>query len=760
MSRKQSEPPQAPPEELFFNRELSLLEFNRRVLQQARDPETPLLERLRFLTICSTNLDEFFEIRVSGLKQQVALGVDRPVGPENLSPADVIARVSAQAHALVAEQYRVLNEELLPALAGKGIHLIARDAFSERQAQWLKRYFRREVQPVLTPMAIDPAHPFPRVLNKSLNFLVSLHGTDAFGRHNGVAVVNVPRSLPRLIPLPQSVAKGTESFVMLSSVIHAHVHELFPGMEVVGCYQFRVTRNSDLWVEEEEVDDLLQALEGELPRRNYGDAVRLELADTCPPQWSSFLREEIGLAPGDLYQVNGPVNLHRLAELVRILDHPELKYPPFRPGIPRRLQPTGDVFAAVRRHDVLLHHPYESFAPIVDLLRQAARDRDVLAIKQTLYRTGEESELVDALIQAARAGKEVTVVVELRARFDERANIDLATRLQEAGAHVVYGVVGYKTHAKLLLVVRREGKRLRRYAHLGTGNYHARTARQYADVGLFTCDPDLTEDVHHFFLQLTGMSRARKLKKLLQAPFTLLKTLLELIEDEAREARAGRPARIVAKMNALTEPRIIQALYAASQAGVEIELIVRGACCLRPGVPGISDNIRVSSLVGRFLEHHRVFLFHAAGAELVLCSSADFMQRNFYRRVEACFPIEDEELKRRVIKECLTAVLKDNVQTWLLQPDGTWVQNRPGKAEPRCAQSALLEKLSASLHAQLEPDPPQHQRLGFEVRTGEGLLVEPPGRELDLEEGLARPELEPGDARDAPAAVEEHGEPQ
>ncbi|MEO0650652.1 MAG: polyphosphate kinase 1 [Planctomycetota bacterium] len=681
--------------ELYFNRELSLLEFNQRVLAQAQDESNPLLERLRFLTICSTNLDEFFEVRVAGLRQQDDAGVVRPPGPDGLSPRELLDRISARAHTLVDEQYRVLNEQLLPALEEEGIHVLARDTWNERQAQWIKRYFRRDVQPILTPMAIDPAHPFPKLVNKSLTFLVALSGVDAFGRKNGLAAVNVPRPLPRLIPLPKSVARGPHSFVMLSSVIHAHIGELFPGMEVMGCYQFRVTRNSDLWVEEEEVDDLLHALEGELPRRNYGDAVRLEVADNCPEEMARILLVEFGLEEQELYRVGGPVNLHRLAAILDLIDRSDLKFQRFAPGYPRRLSQGNDLFAEVRDHDVLLHHPYQSFQPVVDLLRQAANDPDVLAIKQTLYRTAEKSSVVEALIEAAEAGKEVTAVVELRARFDEQANIDLATRMQDAGVNVVYGIVGYKTHAKIMLIVRREGRRLRRYVHLGTGNYHPGTARAYTDLGYLTCDSEISEDVHQLFLQMTGMGRARRLKRLLQAPFTLHRTLLELIEREAEEARNGRPARIRAKMNSLTEESIIRALYAASQAGVPIDLVVRGACCLRPGVPGVSETVRVRSIIGRFLEHHRVYAFHAAGEDVVWCSSADFMSRNLFRRVECAFPVDPPELKRRVIKETLDLPLKDNTQAWSLMADGSYKPSRkPTRSKRRSSQRELLSLLA------------------------------------------------------------------
>jgi len=681
---------------LYFNRELCLLEFQDRVLELSREASTPLLERLRFLCISSTNLDEFFEIRVSGLLQQEALGVPREEA-DGMSAAQTLGRVAERAHALVDEQYRLLNEVLLPALEQEGVRLLKRGEWSERQQRWIQRFFMSEVLPVLTPVGLDPAHPFPRVLNKSLNFVVSLEGDDAFGREAGTAVVQVPRALPRLIRLPRKIASGPYDFVLLSSIVHAHIGEVFPGMGVTGCFQFRVTRNSDLWVDEEEVDDLMRALKGELSGRNYGDAVRLEIDHNCPEETTQFLLERLELDRAQLYRVNGPVNLHRLSALHELVERADLKYPPFAPRVPRRLESGGsDLFEVLRKGDLLLHHPFDTFAPVLELVRQAAADPNVLAVKITLYRTGADSPVVDALIEAARAGKEVTAVVELRARFDEAANISLATRLQQAGAIVSYGVVGYKTHAKLLLVVRREGRRLRRYVHLGTGNYHARTARVYTDVGLMSCNRQLGEDVHRLFLQLTGVGRVLRLGKLLQSPFTMQKTLLALIEREARSAAAGQRARIVAKMNALSDRKVIRALYRASQAGVQIDLIVRGVCCLRPGVPGVSDKIRVRSIVGRFLEHSRVFRFHAGGEELVWCASADWMTRNLERRVETCFPIEDARLAERVRAECLDVYLEDNVQAWALLPDGKYRRLRPGSQRPRAAQELLLARLCAA----------------------------------------------------------------
>jgi polyphosphate kinase len=676
----------------YINRELSLLEFNRRVVEQAKDRSNPLLERLRFLCIASSNLDEFFEIRVAGLKQQVAYKAGQ-LGPDQLSPTEQLKRIGEVAQLLVAEQYRVLNEELTPLLAEEGIRFLRRNEWNARQGAWVKRHFYRELLPVLSPIGLDPSHPFPRILNKSLNFMVSLEGTDAFGRDSAIAIVQAPRALPRIINIPPEYAAGPHEFVFLSSIIHAHVSDLFPGMRVTGCYQFRVTRNSELFVEDEEVEDLLHALEGELHQRRFGDAVRLEVDADCPDVMTRLLQHEFDLGQADIYRCNGPVNLQRMMAVPEMIDRPDLKFPTFTPSRPRRLPPNADFFDVMKRGDLLLHHPYQSFLPVVDFLRQAAQDPDVLVIRQTLYRTGPDSPIVKTLVDAARAGKEVTVVVELKARFDEEANIELATRLQEAGAHVVYGVVGYKTHAKMVLVVRREGKQLRRYVHLATGNYHPRTARQYTDFGVFTCDNAVGIDVQRIFHQLTAPGRAGKLKKLLQSPFTLHARVLELIGREAGSARAGKPARIIAKMNALVEVHTIAALYEASRAGVKIDLIVRGICALRPGIPGVSDNIRVRSVIGRLLEHSRVFYFENEGTPEVFLSSADWMGRNFFSRIEVCFQVAEKRLRDRVIKEGLEMYLHDTARAWELQSDGSYVHVRAGK-HPRDAQQLLLEQLS------------------------------------------------------------------
>ncbi|MBU0655099.1 MAG: polyphosphate kinase 1 [Gammaproteobacteria bacterium] len=679
--------------EYYLNRELSLLAFNCRVLEMAQDPRVPLLERLHFLCISSSNMDEFFEVRVASLKQQLHLEMIA-VGADGLTPTAALKKISETAHALVERQYQLLNEDLIPALRKEDIYFVRRTHWDERQREWLSDYFDQELMPLLSPLGLDPAHPFPNVINKSLNFIVGLRGTDAFGREIDTAIVQAPRSLPRIIRLPADMAQSENAFVFLSSILHAFIDRLFPGMEVQGCYQFRLTRNSNMYVDEEEVEDLLQAMQGELPQRNYGAVVRLEVSDHCPQESIDYLMEQFHLDEQDLYNVNGPVNLNRLMAIADLVDRPDLRFPLFRPA-PSLTEHYPDLFERIQRSDVLLHHPYQSFLTVMDFIGQAANDPNVLAIKMTLYRTGKQSELVKHLVRAALTGKEVTVVVELRARFDEEANIGLANQLQNAGAHVVYGVVGYKTHAKLCLVVRREHNRLRRYAHLGTGNYHPGTARLYTDFGLLTCQPDITEDVHKVFHMLTGLGRMRDLKHLLESPFTLHQTILDKINRETEHAHAGKQALIRARMNALIEPQIIHALYQASQAGVKVELVVRGVCCLRPGIPGVSSNIHVRSVMGRFLEHPRVFYFLNDGQEELYCSSADWMPRNFFRRVEVAFPILDETLRQRVIHEAFELHLQDNTQAWELQADGIYLRQQPQteNTEPLIAQYQLLKLL-------------------------------------------------------------------
>jgi polyphosphate kinase len=682
--------------ELFINRELSLLEFNQRVLEQAKDDSIPLLERLKFLCISSSNLDEFFEIRVAGLMQMAEAGSQQR-GPDGLAPQEALVEISRRAHELVDDQYRVFNDILVPALAKERVRFLRRSEWTPEQESWLRRYFNSELLPVLSPIGLDPAHPFPRILNKSLNFIVSLSGKDAFGRNIEFAIVQAPRALPRLIQLPKDLSgSGPHDFVFLSSVIHAYVDDAFPGMQATGCYQFRVTRNSDLFVDEEEAKDLAEALEDELSQRQWGDTVRLEVADNCPEALWTYLMQETQLSPADVYQVNGPVNLMRLMTIPDLVDRPELKYAPFTPRMPKWAG--GDVFAAIRERDQLLHHPYDSFGPVLEFLRHAARDPKVLAIKQTLYRTGAKSPVVEALMEAARNGKEVTVIVELRARFDEADNLSLAEKLEEAGAHIVYGVVGYKTHAKMCLVVRLEESAsektagLRYYAHLGTGNYHPRTARLYTDYGLFTSDQDICRDVHAVFLQLTSLGRIGKLSNLLQSPFTLFDEMRAHIDREIENAKKGRPARIIAKMNALVEGEMIRKLYEASQAGVKVELIVRAMCSIRPGVTGLSDNISVRSTIGRFLEHHRVFYFHNNGSPHLLLSSADWMERNLYRRVEVAFPIKDKKLRAKIVSH-LQAYLDDSAQSWLLQPDGRYVRATASGADQAPSKAVQLQFL-------------------------------------------------------------------
>jgi polyphosphate kinase len=673
---------------LYFNRELSQLDFNFRVLAQAQDANIPLLERLRYLCISCTNLDEFFEIRAGTLRHAHDLGL--AAGSDGLAPAAVLTRIHDRAADLVAAQYECWNQVLRPALSDAGVRVLHRDGWSDQQTGWLRTYFREEIMPVLSPLGLDPAHPFPKILNKSLNIVVVLKGRDAFGRAGHLAIVRAPRSLPRIIQLPEDVSGGPHDFVFLSAVLSAFVDELFPGMKVEGAYQFRVTRNSELMVDEEEVDNIALALRDELAGRGYLRAVRLEIAEQCPNPIVRTLLENFDLPENAVYRINGPVNLNRVIQVYDLVQRPDLKFPPFQPRVLAGLE---DMFEMVSEHDVLLHHPFESFAPVLELIKQAAEDPNVLAIKQTLYRTGKDSPIIDHLVQAARNGKDVTVVVELRARFDEEANLGLADRLQDAGVQVVYGVVGYKTHAKMLLIVRREGRKLRRYVHMGTGNYHSGTARVYTDFGLITSDPDIGSDVHQIFQQISGLAPAVKLKRLLQSPFTLHAGVLKRIDRETRHARAGKPARIVAKMNALNEPQVIRALYLASQAGVQIDLIVRGACTLRPGVPGVSDTIRVRSIVGRFLEHHRVYWFANDGAPDLFCSSADWLERNLLRRVETAFPLLDPGLAKRVFDEALENYLADNVSAWELRADGTYDRLQPGGAAPHSAQAALLGKI-------------------------------------------------------------------
>lgn len=674
---------------LYLNRELSQLDFNFRVLAQALDESVPLLERLKYLCISCTNLDEFFEIRAATVRHAQDFGT--PLPPDGMTATTVLKRIHDRAAELVDAQYACWNQVMRPSLGAAGVRILGRDTWTARQTRWLRAYFREEVMPVLSPLGLDPAHPFPKILNKSLNIVVVLKGKDAFGRVGNLAIVRAPRSLPRIIQLPESISGGEYDFVFLSAVLSEFVHELFPGMDVKGAYQFRVTRNSELILDEEEVENLALALRDELVGRGYLRAMRLEIAATCPKPIVRTLLQNFDLPENAVYRIDGPVNLNRISQIFDLVQRPDLKFPTFQQ---RQLPGSDAMFELVADGDVLLHHPFDAFTPVLELIKQAAEDPNVLAIKQTLYRAGKDSPIVEHLVQAARNGKDVTVVVELRARFDEEANLGLADRLQEAGVQVVYGVVGYKTHAKMLLIVRREGRKLRRYVHLGTGNYHAGTARGYTDFGLITANPDIGNDVHLLFQQMSGLAPAIELKCLLQSPFTLHAGLIARIEREAANARDGLPARIVAKMNALNEPQVMRALYAASQAGVQIDLIVRGACALRPGVSGVSDNIRVRSIVGRFLEHHRVYQFENGGTPELFCASADWLERNLLRRVETCFPILDRDIATRVREESLDNYLADNVNAWELREDGSYVHLSPEDgAAAHSAQGWLLARL-------------------------------------------------------------------
>ena len=656
----------------FLNRELSQLAFNRRVLAQAEDPRVPLLDRLRYLCIVSSNLDEFFEIRIASLLARHRLESTSDGAPYILE----LERMAAECRKIIDHQYEVLNRAILPELASHGIYLLRHDDRNEAQRAWVKAYFEREVRPLLTPIALDPAHPFPQVINKSLNFIVELAGHDAFGRGTAIAILKAPRVLPRIIEIPAELSERPgKTFCLLTSVIHAHIPDLFPGREIIGYSQFRVTRNSDLWVDEVEVKDLRQALQSELPSRHFGAAIRLEVSRHCPPHIAKFLLNQFSIAPSGLYEVDGPVNLVRLQELIGYVQKPELHFTPFTPGLPDDLV-NADIFSVLKQRDVLLHHPYQSFEPVLEFIRNAAHDPNVIAIKQTIYRTGMNSELMESLILAARRGKEVTVIVELMARFDEETNIHFAERLERVGAQVVYGVVGLKTHAKLSLVLRREAGELKYYAHLGTGNYHPTTTKFYTDFGLMTAHPGITAEVNEVFIHLTSLTQPKNLNYLWLAPFTLKHKLIKAIRNEIAQAKQGKRAQIIAKMNGLLDEAVITVLYEASQAGVKIDLIVRGACALRPGVPGLSENIRVRSIIGRFLEHTRIYYFCNAGAHDVYLGSADWMNRNLARRIEAGFPVLDKQLKKREINEGLRAYMKDNADAWELDAKGEYYRRR------------------------------------------------------------------------------------
>ncbi|MBS1177536.1 MAG: polyphosphate kinase [Proteobacteria bacterium] len=670
----------------LLNRESAILQFNRRVLAQARRSDVPLLERLRYITIVSSNLDEFFEVRFADY-------LEASRSPRTTVTSTDVRAVSAEAHALIDEQYRVFNEEVVPALQALGLTVLSHAERNPAQREWVARFFEQQVRPLLMPVGLDPSHPFPQVANKSLNFICRLEGRDAFGRENLIAIIKVPRVLPRVIRLPEALSEGKQAYVLLTSVIRAHLGEMFPGRRAESFSQFRVTRDSDLDVDEDEVTNLRQALRTGLSTRHYGQAIRLEVVATCPQELSQFLLTQFGLPEDALYRVNGPVNLGRLTQLIDQAVADELRFPPFEPAWPKkRLPPGKSIFERLRQADLLLHHPFESFDPVVQFLREAVEDPEVLAIKQTIYRTGAKSVLMELLIEAVRRGKEVMCVVELKARFDEEANINWAERLEAVGAQVVYGIVGLKTHAKLLLVTRREGKKLQRYVHLSTGNYNPRTARLYTDVGYLTADPGLTLDADAVFLQLASQVKLKAPRHLVTAPFVLHRRLLAHIHQVSQAARQGAPARIVAKVNALTDPALIHALVAAGQAGAEIDLIVRGACMLPPGVPGLTDRIRVRSVVGRFLEHSRVLYFRwgeGSDDEALYLSSADWMTRNMLGRIEVAWPVRDAAMRQRVIDECLVPYLHDTLDAWTLSADGQYC--RVGE-KGISAQKALMRR--------------------------------------------------------------------
>ena len=678
----------APNPDRFINRELSWLEFNHRVLEEARDGGNPLLERLKFFCIVSSNLDEFFEVRVAGIKQQIeSRSAERT--PDGLTPEETLAAVTARARRLVREQYECWRQSIEPELGRNGVGFLRPEALSAKDAQWIERYYRAEVRPTLTPLGIDPAHPFPQLLNKSLNLIVRLDTGGEGAVEHRTAVVQVPRVLPRLVQLPRT--DGTHEYVFLGQLIGHFLADLFAGTRIRGYWPFRVTRNSELYIDEEESANLLAAVEQELHNRRRGDAVRLEVEDGCPPEVRQQLLATLRLGEGDLYSIDGPLSP---GGLLRILDGrhpPELRDKPFLPPVVKGLRDSTDIFSAVRKGDVLMHHPYESFESVVAFLQQAATDAGVLAIKITLYRTGGDARIIGALMDAARAGKQVTAVVELRARFDEANNIQWARRLEDAGVHVLYGLVGYKIHCKICLVVRRDPDGIRRYVHLSTGNYNATTARIYTDLGLFTAHPELGEDATNLFNVLTGICQFPGMSRFLVAPFELHKRMVALVRRETANARAGLPARIVAKMNSLVDTEIIDALYEASQAGVKVELIVRGVCCLRPGVAGLSENITVRSIVGRFLEHSRIFYFENGCRPDMYLGSADWMPRNFFRRIEVVFPVLDGNLRERLMEEILEAALADNTKARALGPDGRFTRRAiSAKTDPRHCQAEFM----------------------------------------------------------------------
>ncbi len=691
MAHSTVETSEAEQRSFLLDRDLSILSFNERVLDWACRPDVPVLERLRYLCIVSSNLDEFFEVRA----EPHVMGSLQGLKSGHYTDASLTA-IAEKTRAMIARQYALYNDELLPALQHKGYRILSHGDRSSAQRQWVRSYFQREVQPLLVPVGLDPAHPFPQVANKSLNFIVQLSGKDAFGRSNEIAIVKVPRVLPRLIPLPARVCDGSTAFVLLSSVIRAHLSELFPGREVGQFSQFRVTRHSDLAVDEDEIANLRMALRQGLQHRNYGQAIRLEVSATCAPRLTEFLRKEFQLPEASVFKANGPVNLVRLMQLIDLINDPELLFSPYKASFPAQVPQHGSVFARLKEGDVAIHQPFESFDGVLAFLREAVMDPDVLAIKQTIYRAGSDPTMMNLLREAVRRGKEVTAVVELKARFDEEANINWAEQLESIGVQVVYGIVGLKTHAKMLLVTRREGRLLRRYGHLSTGNYNRKTAALYTDISYLTADPEITQDMDHLFGHLASQSRLPKMKRLLVAPFHLHAEMLRRIAAVGEAAARGAPGRIVIKMNALTDLPLIDALLEAGQKGAKIDLIVRGACMLPAQVAGLSENIRVRSLIGRFLEHSRVFYFCADQDESLYLSSADWMSRNMTRRIELAWPVTDPVLRQRIIDECLVAYLHDGLDAWDLASDGQY--HRVGLHAPgHGAQNALMQRYGTPL---------------------------------------------------------------
>jgi len=671
----------------YLNREFTALEFNERVLQLAEDPNTPLLEKVRFVCICSNNLDEFFEIRVAGLKEMFSIAPQK-TGSDGLRFDETFYKLSILTHKLIERIYNFYNNKLLPELRKENIYFYEKSDWCEEINLWVRNYFKNEILPIISPIALDLAHPFPQLFNKSLNFIISLEGKDAFDRNINYAVVHAPRILPRMILLPKELTGDKDVFIYLSSIIKAHISSLFPGMEIKGCYAFRITRNSDLYFNDEGADDLAEAIQRELSSRHYGHVVRLEIDSDCPKEITEFLLNKYHLSFDDLYYCHGPVNLQRLMSIIKQVKKPKFEYPAFTPSFVVPLKQQKLLLNLLDEQDILIHHPYESYETVIDFVKQAAIDPNVLAIKQTLYRTHINSAMVKALLEASRRGKEVTAIIELRARFDEESNLKLATQLHEAGVLVLYGIMGYKTHAKMTLVVRRVLGKLKPYVHLGTGNYHEETSKHYTDFSLLTSHPEITADIQSIFQQLTGLGKMLKLKQIYHSPFTLQKRLLELIELCAKAASQKKDAKIFIKVNGLTDQKIIEALYKASQQGANILLFIRGACCLKPNIPNVSDNIKVVSIVGRFLEHHRIYYFKHDDEENYYCASADLMERNLYARVEIMFPILSEDCKKRINEEILRNYSKDNTNTWELQKDGSYKPIRNGNYS---AQTKLLE---------------------------------------------------------------------